>query len=142
MRITAKIDYACRALLELSLHWPNNVPMQINTIAQNQQIPMKFLTQILLQLKQMGYVQSMRGKKGGYLLAKAPQKIRFKELIGNFGGIGFSDAENKQNSNSDHTIDLIWGEIDQVVLKAMAEINFETICDRKRTRDRAFVFQI
>ena len=76
MRISAKIDYACRALLELSLHWPNNIPLQINTIAQNQQMPVKFLTQILLQLKQIGYVQSVRGKKGGYLLAKAPQKIR------------------------------------------------------------------
>jgi len=142
MRISAKIDYACRALLELSLHWPNSVPEQINEIAQNQQIPMKFLTQILLQLKQMGYVKSVRGKKGGYLLAKAPQKIKFSDLIENMGGVGFSAAENKQNSNGDHTIDLIWNEIDKVVLKMMAEINFETICDRKRSRDRAFVFQI
>jgi len=142
MRVSAKIDYACSALLELSMHWPNKVPMQINTIAQNQQIPMKFLTQILLQLKQMGYVHSVRGKKGGYLLAKAPQKIRFNELIENFGGIGFSDSENKKNHKSDHAIAMIWGEIDQVVHKTMAEINFENICDRKRTRDRAIVFQI
>ena len=142
MRISAKIDYACRALLELSLHWPNKKPLQINVIAVNQQIPMKFLTQILLQLKQNGYVQSVRGKKGGYLLAKSPQKIRFNKLIDHLGGVGLSDAENKTNSNSDHTMDLIWNEIDQVVQKAMEEINFESICERKRDRDRSFIFQI
>jgi len=142
MRISAKIDYACRALIELSLHWPNNIPLQINTIAQNQQIPTKFLTQILLSLKQIGCVQSVRGKKGGYLLSKAPQKIWLNELVQSFGGIGFSAAENRKNGNSDHTMDLIWGEIDEAVLKVMGEINFETICDRKRSRDRAFTFQI
>ena len=142
MRISAKIDYACRALLELSMHWPNNVPMQINAIAKNQQIPMKFLTQILLSLKQIGYAQSVRGKKGGYLLAKAPQKICLSELIERLGGIGFSAAENKQNGSNDRTMDLIWNEIDGMVLNTMAKINFETICDRKRSRDRAFVFHI
>lgn len=116
--------------------------MQIGTIAQNQQIPTKFLTQILLILKQIGYVQSIRGKKGGYLLAKAPQKIWLNELVERFGGIGFSDAENKRNGHSDHTMDLVWGEIDDTVLKAMSEINFENICDRKRSRDRSFTFQI
>ncbi len=142
MKISAKIDYACRALIELSLHWPNNTPMQINTIAQNQQIPTKFLTQILLNLKQIGYVQSVRGKRGGYLLSKAPQKIWLSKLVESFSGIGYSAAENKQNGNSDHTMDLIWNEIDETVLKAMGEFNFETICDRKRSRDRAFTFQI
>lgn len=116
--------------------------MQINTIAQNQQIPTKFLTQILLNLKQVGYVRSVRGKRGGYLLSKAPQKIWLNELIEGFGGIGLSAAENKQNGNSDHTMDIIWGEIDETVLKAMGAINFETICDRKRSSDLAFTFQI
>lgn len=142
MRISAKIDYACKALLELSLHWPNNVPLHINEIALTQQIPMKFLTQILLHLKQIGYVQSVRGKKGGYLLSKAPQKIRLSELVEHLGGIGFSAAENKQNDNSEHTMDVVWNEIDQAVLKTMDEFNFEMISDRKRTHDRSFMFQI
>lgn len=142
MRISAKIDYACRALMELSLHWPNNVPMRINVIAQRQQIPIKFLTQILLNLKQIGYAQSIRGKKGGYLLSKAPQKIKLNELVERLGGIGYSVKENNQNNNGDHVMDMIWNEIDSVVLKTMSEINFETICNRKRIRDKAFVFQI
>lgn len=142
MRISAKIDYACRALMALSLHWPNKVPMQIKGIAQSQQIPMKFLTQILLHLKQMGYVQSVRGKNGGYLLAKAPQKIKLSGLIKNMGGIGYSVAENRQNGHDNHLMDLIWSEIDKTIFKTMSEIDFETIADRKRKRDKAFMFQI
>jgi len=139
MRVSARIDYACRALLELSLHWPNNVPLQINTIAQNQQIPMKFLTQILLNLKQMGYVKSIRGKSGGYLLSKAPQKIKFSGLIENMGGMVYS-SENRKNSGS--VMDSVWDEVDEAVLKTMSRIDFETICNRKRKQDRALMFQI
>ena len=142
MKISAKIDYACRALLALSLHWPNKIPMRISKIAQSQQIPMKFLTQILLNLKQMGYVQSTRGKNGGYLLSKNPQKIKLSGLIENMGGIGYSVTENRQDGNDTHMMDLIWGEVDKTMLKTMSEIDFESIADRKRRRDKAFMFQI
>ncbi len=142
MKISAKIDYACRALMALSLHWPNKTPLQINKIARGQQIPMKFLTQILLSLKQMGYVRSVRGKNGGYLLSKAPQRIKLSELIKNMGGIGCSVTENRRNGNDNHLMDLIWSEIDKTILKTMSEIDFEIIADRKRKQDKAFVFQI
>ena len=49
MKIIAKTDYACRALLELSLHWPKQEPLQVTAIADNQQIPIKFLIHILIQ---------------------------------------------------------------------------------------------
>lgn len=69
MKISAKIDYACRALLiELGLHWPDNRPMQVSAIAKRQKIPMNFLVHILITLKELGYVDSIRGKSGGYVL--------------------------------------------------------------------------
>ena len=140
MKISAKIDYAARALLALSLHWPNKTPLQINKIAESHQIPMKFLTQILLNLKQMGYVKSVRGKNGGYLLSRPPQKIKLSGLIENMGGIGYSVAEDRQGDN--HMMDLIWSEVDRAIFKTMSEIDFEKIADRKRRRDKAFIFQI
>lgn len=142
MKISAKIDYACKALLELSLHWPNNMPLQINEIAQSQQIPLKFLTQIMLHLKQFGFVQSLRGKKGGYLLTKSPQKIRLSDVMESLGGSGYSNSENRQSKNSEHIMDMMWKEIDNVVMQTMDEMNFEKICDRKRKQDRSLVFQI
>ena len=142
MRISAKIDYACRAILELALHWPNNEPVQINEIAKNQNIPMKFLTHILINLKQLGYTQSIRGKKGGYTLAKAPIEIPLSALVNDLGSVGYSIAENRNNVQNDHIMDSIWNEIDAVVLKAMNNITFETICNRKRRLDNVMMFNI
>ena len=85
MKISAKMDYACRALLELALHWPDLTPMQISEIAKRQEIPIKFLVHIMIHLKERGYVNSVRGNKGGYLLAKAPAEIHFGEVIENLG---------------------------------------------------------
>ena len=90
----------------------------------------------------MGYVQSIRGKNGGYLLSKAPNKINLNDLIQNLGSIGYSVSENRQNGNGDHVIDLIWDELDKIVLNAMQKINFEDISNRKRAQDNALMFQI
>ena len=122
MRISAKIDYACRALLELSLHWPNHAPLQINTIAQNRQIPHKFLTQILIHLKQLGYVRSMRGKSGGYLLVRAPRNINLREVVQSFSDTG-NDYDTKQKNKTD-TFTSIWQEIEEETFKAMQSITF------------------
>lgn len=142
MRISAKIDYACKALLELSLHWPTTVPVQVSVIARQQKIPMKFLTQILITLKQLGYVQSVRGKRGGYLLAKAPGKISLGEVIRNLGGVGYSASENRGNRPAANVMDLIWEEIDRAVFKEMEQMTFESLCNRRRAHDKAFIYQI
>jgi len=95
MKISAKIDYACRALIELSLHWHNQDPLQIQTLARRQEIPMKFLPHILLRLKEVGFVESLRGKSGGYRLARAPQGIFLQDVVAHFGGIRFELPEEK-----------------------------------------------
>jgi Rrf2 family protein len=142
MKISAKIDYACRALIELSLHWPNHAPLQIQIIAQNQKIPIKFLTQILIHLKQAGYVQSIRGKNGGYLLALTPQEIRLGDVLTHLDGISYSSAESRKDVNREHVMDAIWGELNEVVFNAMKKIDFEAICNRERGRDKSLMFQI
>ena len=82
MQIPAKAQYALKAILELSKHWPQAEPLVINSIAIKQGIPLKFLTQILLTLKQHGLVVSVRGKQGGYLLTRAPEKILISQVLG------------------------------------------------------------
>ena len=142
MRLSAKTDYACRALLELSVHWPNEEPLQMGNIAERQNIPMKFLTQIMISLKQLGYVESIRGKNGGYLLAKQPKDINLGDLVVHLGNIGFSQAEDKEFKNSQHIIDQVWNELDHLVLKKMKSINFEVICLRKKSKDKVVMYEI
>ena len=80
MRVSAKVDYALRAGAELAAA-PSGVPQKGDRIARAQKIPLKFLENILLDLKHAGLVQSQRGADGGYWLAKEPDRIVLAEVI-------------------------------------------------------------
>jgi Rrf2 family protein len=80
MRLSTKGEYASRAMLELSLHF-NDKPLHIRDISKAQDIPQRFLEQILLQLKRAGYLRSRKGPEGGYYLSKAPAEINVAEVI-------------------------------------------------------------
>ena len=79
MRVTAKVDYAVRASAELAAA-SGEGPVKGDRIAQSQQIPLKFLESILLELKHAGLVQSQRGADGGYWLAQPPEEISLADV--------------------------------------------------------------
>ena len=80
MRISKKCQYALRAVFELGLRDPGQ-PVKIHEIAGAQNIPPRFLEVILNQLRHAGFVQSRRGNKGGYMLARAPEDLTVGEVI-------------------------------------------------------------
>jgi Rrf2 family protein len=80
MRISAKADYAVRAAAELAVS-DRGQPMKAEQIARAQGIPLKFLLNILNELKLGRIVQSHRGAQGGYSLARAPESITLAEVI-------------------------------------------------------------
>ena len=137
MKISAKSDYACRAILELSLHWPKKDPLSLGVISKNQEIPMKFLTQILLHLKHLGLVISVRGQQGGYLLSKAPSKITLRDVLAN----EFSKTPLKGNKTN-HVINLIWQEIDQTMFQLMDRLTFEEILQREKSKGKVPMYTI
>jgi Rrf2 family protein len=79
VRVTAKVDYAVRAAVELAA--AGEGPVKGERIAEAQRIPLKFLENILLELKHAGLVQSQRGAEGGYWLARPPAEIALAEVI-------------------------------------------------------------
>jgi len=81
MNLSAKVEYACIAVLELAAHWGSEDPVRIREIADAHGIPPRFLVQILLQLKGAGLVQSTRGATGGYWLARSPEQISLAEVM-------------------------------------------------------------
>lgn len=80
MKITFKGDYALKAILNLAGHYGGG-PVSINDIAKDIDAPVKFLEQVLLELKRGGFIESRRGKIGGYLLSKPPAKITLGEVV-------------------------------------------------------------
>jgi Rrf2 family protein len=81
MRLSAKAQYACIAMLELAGSHPEAQLVQVKTIADAHGISQRFLVQILLQLKQHGLVRSIRGAAGGYQLTRRPEAISLADII-------------------------------------------------------------
>src|SRR5262249_39743876 len=81
MRISAKAEYACVAMLELAARQRDKELVRLKTLAHAHGIPQRFLVQILLQLKTAGLVQSVRGAAGGYQLARSPKNITLADVI-------------------------------------------------------------
>ncbi|MFZ4682936.1 MAG: RrF2 family transcriptional regulator [Terrimicrobiaceae bacterium] len=85
MQLSMRTDYALRALFTLVEHHGGK-PIPINELARRNDIPKRFLEHIMLDLKARGWVESMAGKRGGYLLAKNPARITMGEVVRHFDG--------------------------------------------------------
>jgi Rrf2 family protein len=84
--ISKKAKYALKALLFLAKDYSNRKPQLISAIAEKEQIPKKFLETILLELKNDGILQSIKGKGGGYLLRLNPEEITLAKIIRTIDG--------------------------------------------------------
>lgn len=86
MKISAKAEYACLAVIALARHRPDDPPVRIREIAESHAIPERYLVQILLQLKGAGLVVSTRGALGGYRLARPATQIALGEVLAAIDG--------------------------------------------------------
>jgi Rrf2 family protein len=80
MRISAKADYAVRAVVELAAA-EGDKPVKAERVANAQDIPLNFLENILGELRHAGVVRSHRGAEGGFRLAKAPEEVTVADVI-------------------------------------------------------------
>ncbi|HLX96669.1 MAG TPA: Rrf2 family transcriptional regulator [Verrucomicrobiae bacterium] len=86
MRISKRTDYALRALFTLVDHY-RGAPIPIRELARRNDVPKPFLEQIMLDLKAQGWVDSTAGIRGGYVLARSPEKITMGEVVRHFDGV-------------------------------------------------------
>ncbi len=80
MHVTAKADYAVRAVVELA-HSSQESPRKVDEVAQAQRIPVSFLENILTQLRSAGVVRCQRGAEGGYWLARPAEEVTLADII-------------------------------------------------------------
>src|SRR3954447_17939683 len=81
MKVPTRGDYACRALLSLTLHGDGAGPTSVRDIAERTGLPQPYLEQILLALKGAGLVRSKRGVCGGYVLARDPAESTLGDIV-------------------------------------------------------------
>ena len=80
MKLSTRTRYGIRAIIELAQH-EGKRPLQLKLIAERQGISVKYLEQLMSMLRASGVVRSIRGSKGGYILARAPEQIKLSEVF-------------------------------------------------------------
>ena len=86
MRVSKRTEYALRAMFTRVDHY-GGLPIPIRELARRNDVPKRFLEQIMLALKSQGWVDSVAGIRGGYILARNPDKITMGEVVRHFDGI-------------------------------------------------------
>lgn len=86
MKVSKKTDYALRALFTL-VECYGQEPVTIGELAQRNAIPKRFLEHIMLDMKEKGWVKSLPGRQGGYVLAQDPSRVTMGEVVRYFDGI-------------------------------------------------------
>ena len=138
MKLSQRGEYAVQALLVLGICYGPEV-IRIKDIAKQQNIPRRFLEQILNDLKSGGFVQSRRGVAGGYRLERSPEQILLSEIIqyieGPIESIDSSNVgKNNQNIHSDEAakcaINFVMKDVRSAIVGVLESVTLSDLCKR------------
>ena len=127
MKISQKLEYACRALTQLAKHHDGRTLTRLDDLAQREDISRSFLLQILSDLRRAGLIDSCRGAAGGYLLARPAAAISLRQVVDSV------DPSLLQNSvtpagESGSAIQSVWEKISLDLCEALEQVTLENIC--------------
>jgi Rrf2 family cysteine metabolism transcriptional repressor len=144
MKLSLRGEYALRALLVLGLNYHQDV-VRIQTISEQQNIPKRFLEQILNDLKSAGVVRSKRGVAGGYRLARKPEEITLAAVVRHIEGAlapvsCVSERFYEKCSCPDESrcaIRSVMAEVREAVVKIAERVTIAELCERWRKLQQA-----
>ena len=145
MKLSSRTRYGMRAMLELALEFGNK-PLQIKTISDREDISNKYLEQLIAMLKSTGLVRSIRGPRGGYMLAKPPSEIQIKDIFYTLEG-PVTTAECLEHAEfcprcTDCAPRQIWGEIQDAILNVLQSRTLQDLVDQSVQAKDAKNYQI
>jgi len=141
MKISTKIRYGTRAMLELACRYGEG-PIELREIAKRENISLKYLEQVIVPLRTAGLVKSARGSKGGYSLAKHPSEIYLKDLVETLDGPlnlieCLKDPKACQKVPYCITRD-IWKEVSEAIDGIFHSVTLEEMVHRKKEKEVRF----
>ena len=133
MKLSSRSRYGLRAILDLALEYGKG-PQPIRVIAKREDISNKYLEQLMTILKTSGLVRSLRGPKGGYLLAKPPKEIKLREVFTVLEG-PLVTVECLQHPDfcsrcAECITRQVWSEVQDAMLGVLESINLQDLVDR------------
>lgn len=144
MQVSQKCQYAVRAIFELAKHYGQG-PVRISDVAEAQAIPPRFLEVILGELKQGGFVESRRGKEGGYMLVRSPRELSAGDVIrfveGPLGPVDcVSSATQDACALHDHCVFMpMWRRAQEAVEAVFDCTTFQDLIDEERRMRSEYV---
>jgi Rrf2 family protein len=126
VRVSQKLEYACRAAVCLAKHYDGSTVVKLEDIAQREDISSSFLVQILNELKRSGIVSSKRGKAGGYVLALPPANITMREVVQAVEP-GLLATPEDSPGVSGPAVTAVWHGLSKVVAERLASISLDTM---------------
>ena len=139
MRLSAKGEYAIRAVLDLALHYGQGgqglIPIQ--DVSRRQGIPQRYLEQVLLLLKRAGFLGSRRGSAGGYHLVRPPAKISVGDVLRAIEGTLTPIEAGRRSAGADRDggdLQELWGEMTSAVSAVLDRTTFGDLAERAAAR--------
>ncbi|MBV6625050.1 MAG: Rrf2 family transcriptional regulator [Rivularia sp. (in: Bacteria)] len=134
MELSCKSEYAILALLELATHYQKGEPLQIRQIAAKQNIPDRYLEQLLATLRRGGLVKSQRGSKGGYFLTREPWKITLFDIFVCVEGLDKlqnCEEDSKPKTSDSAVVEDIWEEARQAANSVLQKYTLLNLCEKR-----------
>lgn len=130
MKVSQKLEYACRAMVQLAKSSSGSQISRVETLAEKEAISPTFLVQILNDLRRAGLVQSRRGKLGGYSLAKEPAEISLSQIVQAIEGVIMEIDSDRRGESGDRVAGL-WEEMARALEDKMASISLQEMVARE-----------
>jgi Rrf2 family protein len=136
VELSCKSEYALLALLELATQYSKGEPLQIRQIAAEQNIPDRYLEQLLASLRRAGIVRSQRGARGGYLLAREPWKITLLEVLSCIEGAESRPTELSRETKSVEGMIVreIWQESGRAADAVLQKYTLQDLAEKRSSR--------
>ena len=133
MKVSTRTRYGIRAAIELALHY-NQGPLQLRIIAERQQISVKYLEQLVAVLRSGGILRSLRGAKGGYLLAKAPDQVRMSDIFRCLEGTVVTGETSKAAGHAGRSGDCValqlWTRVEMAVNEVLESVTLQDLLEQ------------
>jgi Rrf2 family transcriptional regulator, cysteine metabolism repressor len=137
VKLSVKSDYAARAVLGLARHFPTGTALRVEDLASEQNVPANYLVQILIELKAQGIAKSVRGKEGGYLLARTPAEISLGDVLQAVHGEVF-DTPALSDPNCAPELRHAWQKLKTAVEESANKITFQQLLDESAEKEKMY----
>jgi len=137
VKLSVKSDYAARAVLGLARHHPEGVALRVEDLATEQAVPANYLVQILIELKAQGIARSVRGKEGGYLLARPPAEISLGDVLRAVHGTVF-DTPALSDPDCPPELRRAWLRLQRTMETAADAITFQNLLEEGAEKEKMY----